>query len=200
MLREACWGAIAAWLVACGGEHATPPAAPDARVPAQARVEAAPEAPPAWVAAPGAPGPAPRPTSEPAPLTANSRPRFPPPGARMAAAPDASLASDDPDERERAVLEFEGDLTALGPLARGDASPAVRLAAVQRLAEGDGPGERSALRRALDDPDATIVAEAIRALELAGDAASIPALERLRGHPDAEIRALAGEALTTLRE
>jgi len=139
---------------------------------------------------------------EPAPPTASAhRVRFAPPeDLAMDAAAPVSLASADAAERKRAVLEFEGDLAALGPLARDDASPAVRLAAVQRLAEGDLPGERAALRRALDDPDPVIVSEAILALEMQGDAQAIPALERLRVHPDAEVRALARDALASLRD
>jgi HEAT repeat protein len=110
----------------------------------------------------------------------------------------AALASADPAERERAVLEFEGDLAALAPLASGDASADVRRAAVQRLAEGERPLERAALRRSLDDPDSGVVVEAILALSTLGDGAAIPSLERLRAHPDPEVRALAEDALGSL--
>jgi HEAT repeat protein len=116
----------------------------------------------------------------------------------MAGPSDAALASPDPAERERAVLEFEGDLAALAPLASDDASADVRLAAVQRLAEGETPVVRAALRRALDDPDPGVVVEAILALSTLGDGAAIPSLERLRAHPDPEVRALAEDALGAL--
>jgi len=137
---------------------------------------------------------------EPAPPASSAhRVRFAPPESPMASASASNLASPDADERERAVLDFEGDVAQLGALATGDASPAVRRAAVQRLADGDGPAERSALRRALADTDASVVSEAIFALETQGDAAAIPALEGLSTHPDAELRALAADALDTLR-
>jgi HEAT repeat protein len=116
----------------------------------------------------------------------------------MAGPSDAALASADPAERERAVLEFEGDLAALAPIASDDASAEVRLAAVQRLAEGETPVVRAALRRALDDPDSGVVVEAILTLSTLGDRAAIPSLERLRAHPDPELRALAEDALGTL--
>ncbi len=137
---------------------------------------------------------------EPAPPAANAhRVRFAPPESPMASARAPDLASSDADERERAVLEFEGDLARLGALATGDASAAVRRAAVQRLADGDGPAARSALRGALADSDAGVVSEAILALESLDDAAAIPALERLSEHTDADLRALAADALDTLR-
>ena len=116
----------------------------------------------------------------------------------LAGANDAALASPDPAERERAVLDFEGDLADLAPLATDDTSAEVRRAAVQRLAEGERPIERAALRRALDDADPGVVVEAILALSTLGEATARPALERLRAHPDGEVRALAEDALESL--
>jgi HEAT repeat protein len=117
----------------------------------------------------------------------------------MAGAGEAALASPDAAERERAVLEFEGDLAELAALATQDASADVRRAAVQRLAEGERPIERAALRRALEDADPSVLVEAILALSALGDMQSIPALERLRAHPDSELRALAEDTLASLR-
>ena len=74
----------------------------------------------------------------------------------------------------------------------------MRRAAVQRLAEADGANERAALYRALDDTDPGVVAEAILALSVLDDAATRPAFERLLDHPDAELRALAEDALAAL--
>jgi hypothetical protein len=110
-----------------------------------------------------------------------------------------ALASADAGKRERAVLDFEGDLAALAPLATDDASADVRRAAVQRLAEGERPIERATLRRALEDADPGVVVEAILALSALDEKTAIPALERLRAHPDSEVRALADEALDSLR-
>lgn len=117
----------------------------------------------------------------------------------MAGAGAAALASPDAAERERAVLEFEGDLAELATLATQDASADVRRAAVQRLAEGERPIERAALRRTLDDADPGVVVEAILALSALGDPHTVPALERLRAHPDSEVRALAEDTLASLR-
>jgi len=111
----------------------------------------------------------------------------------------AAWLSAAPQERETAVLEFEGDLAELAPLATSDRIPEVRLAAVQRLAEGDTPVVRAALRRALEDADADVVAEAILAVAALDDRKAIPALKRLRAHPDAEIRGLADDTLDALR-
>jgi HEAT repeat protein len=118
--------------------------------------------------------------------------------AGMRAAPAAALTSRDATEREGAVLDFEGDLAALAPLATDDPSAEVRRAAVQRLADADGTAERAALLRALDDADPGVVAEAILALSGLDDAAARPAFERLLTHPDPELRALAEDALASL--
>jgi len=111
----------------------------------------------------------------------------------------AALASADPDERERAVLDFEGDLAELVPLATEDPSADVRRAVVQRLADGERPVERAALRRALEDADPEVLVEAALALSALDEKTAIPALERLRAHPDPEVRAVADEALDALR-
>jgi HEAT repeat protein len=108
------------------------------------------------------------------------------------------LASRDPAERAQAVLDFEGDLAELVPLATRDGDAEVRRAAVQRLAEGERPVERAALRAALDDADASVVVEAILALSTLGEPTARPAFERLRTHPDPEVRALAAEGLDAL--
>jgi HEAT repeat protein len=100
--------------------------------------------------------------------------------------------------REEAVLDFEGDLTQLAPLATEDANAAVRVAAVQRLADGETPVARSALRRALEDDDPDVLAEAILAVMAGDDRKAVPALRRLRTHPDDEVRGLAEDALTAL--
>jgi hypothetical protein len=143
---------------------------------------------------PAAPEAEPGSTSLEAPRMRVTRPGDPPSRARR-----APLASADPGERERAVLEFEGDLAALAPLASDDASADVRRAAVQRLADGERPIERAALRRALGDTDPDVVVEAILALSALDEKSAIPTLERLRAHPDSEVRALAAEALDSLR-
>jgi len=120
----------------------------------------------------------------------------------MALAPDAatpsSLARGAALAREEAVLGYEGELAALAPIAGEDASPAVRLAAVQRLADGDTPVARAALRRALGDSDPDVLAEAILAVTVLEDRKAVPALRRLRSHPDPEIRGLADDALFAL--
>jgi hypothetical protein len=148
---------------------------------------------------PARPPAAPRASEE--PMDALDAPRMRPamPGDLLAGASEAELASADAEERERAVLEFEGDLAELAPLASDDPSAAVRLAAVQRLADGERPIERAALRRTLEDADPGVVVEAILALSAQGERSALPALERLRAHPDAEVRAVADEALDSLR-
>jgi HEAT repeat protein len=109
-----------------------------------------------------------------------------------------ALASRSAVTREEAVLDYEGDLAPLAPLATGDASPSVRLAAVQRLAEGETPVARAALRRALEDDDPEVLAEAILAVTMGEDRKAVPALRKLRTHPDDEVRGLADDALTAL--
>jgi HEAT repeat protein len=171
------WLLLALLLSACADE--APVAPPEPRAVIRVR--------PAAFGAPGAELPArpgPRMRSEPA---------------AMAPAGEAALASPDAAERERAVLDFDGDLAALAPLASGDASAEVRRAAVQRLAEGERPIELAALRRALDDPDPGVLVEAILALSALGDPKAKPALARLRAHSDAEVRALAEDALASLQ-
>ena len=96
------------------------------------------------------------------------------------------------------MVGFEGELAELAPLATSDRSPEVRLAAVQRLADGETPVARAALRRALEDDDPDVLAEAILAVTAHGDRKAVPALRRLRTHPDDEVRALAEEALFAL--
>ncbi len=116
----------------------------------------------------------------------------------MAMAPATSrgsLTSRSPVAREEAVLDFEGDLAELAPLATGDGSAAVRRAAVQRLADGETPVTQAALRRALEDDDPDVLAEAILAVAALRDPKAAPALRRLRTHPDDEVRGLAEDAL-----
>jgi len=135
-------------------------------------------------------------------------------GARMMAAPAMgargvegpnpggaeALASRSAAAREEAVLDFEGDLARLAPLATEDASPAVRVAAVQRLADGETPVARAALRRALEDDDPDVLAEAILAVTAGDDRQAVPALRKLRAHPDDEVRGLAEDALSSLAD
>lgn len=109
-----------------------------------------------------------------------------------------ALASRSAAAREDAVIDYEGDLAQLAPLATGDASPSVRLAAVQRLADGETPVARAALRRALEDEDPEVLAEAILAVTTAEDRKAVPALRKLRAHPDDEVRGLADDALIAL--
>ncbi|MEN8161461.1 MAG: HEAT repeat domain-containing protein [Myxococcota bacterium] len=139
------------------------------------------------------------PAADAAPAMAN--PANPGMGARrMAAAPreTGSLESRSASARQEAVVDFEGDLAELAPLATRDRSPEVRLAAVQRLADGETPVARAALRRALEDDDPDVLVEAIVAVTTQGDRKSVPALRRLRTHPDEEVRALAEDALFAL--
>lgn len=125
-----------------------------------------------------------------------------PPSAEPAMAPPGAasgdLASPSARVREAGVIDYEGDLAALAPLASRDESAAVRLAAVQRLADGETPVARAALRRALEDDDADVLAEAILAVTALQDRKAAPALRRLREHPDEEVRALAEDALFAL--
>jgi HEAT repeat protein len=111
-----------------------------------------------------------------------------------------ALASRSAAAREEAVLDFEGDPAQLAPLATGDASPAVRVAAVQRLADGETPVARAALRRALEDDDPDVLAEAILAVTAGDDRQAVPALRKLRAHPDDEVRGLAEDALSSLAD
>jgi HEAT repeat protein len=125
-------------------------------------------------------------------------------GARGMDAPNPGgaegLASRSAAAREEAVLDFEGDLARLAPLATEDASPAVRVAAVQRLADGETPVARAALRRALEDDDPDVLAEAILAVTAADDRKAVPALRKLRVHADEEVRGLAEDALASLAD
>lgn len=109
-----------------------------------------------------------------------------------------ALASRSSVAREEAVLDYEGDLAQLAPLATRDASPSVRLAAVQRLADGETPVARAALRRALEDDDPEVLAEAILAVTTGEDRKAVPALRKLSAHPDDEVRSLADDALIAL--
>jgi hypothetical protein len=163
---------------------------PPAREAASARMQEAREAAPARMQEPREAALAPMQEARAGPASS---------GAAMRPPRTAALASRDPAAREQAVLDFEGDLAELAPLATGDGDASVRRAAVQRLAEGERPVERAALRAALDDADPGVVTEAILALSVLGEPTARPAFERLRTHPDPEVRALAEDGLEALR-
>ena len=110
---------------------------------------------------------------------------------------------DSPDDRERLEAAEEVDLEGPGldrliELARDDADPRVRAAAVERLEDSGTFAATQALLQALGDGDSRVVLRAIEGLEFVGDESIIPHLEPLRDHDDPEVRDAAIEAIEFL--
>jgi len=86
-------------------------------------------------------------------------------------------------------------------LARQDPDPSVRAAALGRVSEEESAEAIEALHAGLADADPGVVMAAIVALEAAGDASSVPYLERVaREHPDARVRERARQAADFLED
>lgn len=106
----------------------------------------------------------------------------------------------DPDVRLGAVERLDPDVSGrarLERMLRQDASPEVRAAAAERLAEGDPFDATDGLLGALADTDPVVVEAAVRALEDVYDDAPDPRIREsigvLREHRDADVRAAAEE-------
>lgn len=115
----------------------------------------------------------------------------------------ARMASEDPEERVRAVLALEGEgagLAALTSAIERDPDPRVRAAATVGLEDSEEVGAVQALLGALDDPHPEVITEAIDSLEFAGDASVVPQLQPLLAHPDARVRKAAADAIRLLGE
>jgi HEAT repeat protein len=106
-----------------------------------------------------------------------------------------ALAEDDVAERADLALRLFG-ASVVGPLlaSASFAKPHVRAAAFALAASLEGAEVatvRSALRDGLNDPSAEVLAGAVEALGMLGDADDLPALSALIGHSDPRISAAA---------
>lgn len=93
---------------------------------------------------------------------------------------------------ERMEPDAQADRERLAVLLRDDPSAEVRMAAAERLAEGDPFAVSDTLLEALDDADPEVVASAVRGLEDVYAEAPDPRIRErvtaLREHRDAEVR------------
>jgi hypothetical protein len=113
------------------------------------------------------------------------------------------LESEDAALREAGVYALEPNgvgLEALLLLTQSDPNAAVRRAAVNRIADAEGPAVTDALVRALRDADSGVVEEAVVALSFRMDPRAIPALEEIRSHADPDVRLAVEDALVLLGE
>ena len=113
------------------------------------------------------------------------------------------LESPDPDERALALFDIEPEgpgLEALIEVLSEDPDPEVRGLAARQLGSAESPEATAALVSALDDPAPEVVIEAIDALSMIDDSSVIGSLEKLRQHPDAEVREAAGDCIEFLRD
>jgi hypothetical protein len=119
----------------------------------------------------------------------------------LRAEPLENLESEDEALRRKGVTRLdvrssEGFEAAANRLAN-DESPLVRVAAAETLVGSDADAIPPLLQ-ALADPDPRVVLAALQALEFVGDASVVPALSRLLGHRDDEVRERTLEAIELL--
>jgi len=113
-------------------------------------------------------------------------------------------ALDDPDPETRVDAVFwidleGGALEQLISMLESDPDAEVRASIVDRLGDEESPAATAAVTTALRDRDPEVVLRAIEVLEFDGGDWLIPELERLRSHPDPEVREAAEDSLLYLK-
>lgn len=114
----------------------------------------------------------------------------------------SELDNPDPEKRADAIFWIDLDAESLDRLIaqlQSDPDPEVRASIVDRLGDEESTAALAAVTGALQDPDPVVVLRAIEVLELNAEDWLIPELERLRVHPDPEVREAAEDAITYLR-